>query len=173
MNPQELRDIRGPVTLPGDWWWLWLLAGMVLAVVMVWAAIGAWRYFKRSAPLPAPVPAWDKALAELDRLASAPVGTEAEIKQFYFLLSGIIRLYIEERFNIRAPEMTTEEFMERVRVSPDLSASQRDFLGQFLNISDMVKFARHEPTASDRAEAMAFARRFVQGTRVMSGEGAA
>ena len=167
MTPQSLRDIHAPVALPGDWWWLWLLAGFVLVLLAVWGFRSVLRYFQPREPVAIPVPPWEKALAELARLEQTRPEGEAAVKHFYFCISGIIRLYIEERFNIRAPEMTTEEFMERVRIAPDLSDVQQEFLGQFLNISDMVKFARHEPSAFDRAEALTSARRFVEGSRVI------
>ena len=164
MNTEGLNDIRGPVALPGDGWWLWLL----LAVVVTGVLVAVFFFFRRKARRPVvqpkPVPPWEKALAELARLEQLSPKGEAEVKQFYFLLSGVVRLYIEERFDIRAPEMTTEEFMERARCSPALSQSQKDFLNNFLNVSDMVKFARFEPSSGDRAESLASARRFVENT---------
>ena len=164
MKPEGLRDIHGPVALPGDWWWLWVMAGFLLVVLVVWCLWRVYRRFQRPAPAPIPVPPWERALAALDQLEQMRFDGEEAGKNFYFLLSGVIRTYIEERFNIRAPEMTTEEFMECVRRSPDLLAVQQDFLAQFLSFSDMVKFACYETRDGDRVEALATARRFVEGS---------
>ncbi|MBF0594399.1 MAG: DUF4381 family protein [Candidatus Omnitrophica bacterium] len=171
MNEQGLKDIHGPVDVPGDWWWLFYVAAALAVALLVWVLI---RFIRkramRPAPVTPPIPPWAIALAALALLEKAsPVGEE-EIKMFYFTLSGIVREYIEARFSIRAPEMTTEEFMERLRHSPALSAEHQDFLNNFLNISDMVKFARFAPSAHDRAEALASARRFVEATRPVTAE---
>ncbi|MBF0386351.1 MAG: hypothetical protein HQL20_00680 [Candidatus Omnitrophica bacterium] len=166
MKATGLIDIRGPVEIPGDWWWLLLTAVGVLLLGLVWLLV---KFLARKAARPAfvppPIPPWEKALAEIALLAGQnPAGIE-QIKQFYFSLSDIIRQYIEARFCIRAPEMTTEEFMERVRYAPELSAIQQEFLNNFLQVCDMVKFARFEPSGRDRSDALLAARRFVEGTR--------
>lgn len=165
MNTPALRDIHGPVALPGDWWWLWLIAGFLAIGALYWGFCRIRLFLRKPAGLAPVIPPWEKALAELLRLEKMRPESKEEVKAFYSFLSGIVRWYIEERFNIRAPEMTTEEFMERVRVSPGLTSAQQDFLRQFLSLSDMVKFARHETSSADRAEAVGSARRFVEETR--------
>ena len=165
MNADALKDIHGPVAVPGEWWWVWLLLVLLLVAGAAW-----WWFLLRQKPrLPEvvvpSVPPWEKAMAALLVLEGTLPKSSEEVKRFYFSLSGIVRLYIEERFNIRAPEMTTEEFMDRVRFSMELSAQDRVFLDNFLTVSDMVKFARLEPLASDMLEAMRSARGFVEGTK--------
>jgi hypothetical protein len=61
--------------------------------------------------------------------------------------------------------MTTEEFMDQARASTELSTQHRLFLDNFLNVSDMVKFARFEPVAQDMVDVLMAARIFVEGTR--------
>ena len=165
MNGVGLKDIHGPVSVPGDWWWLWV----VLALFLIGGATVVWMLFLRksfcSEVKPVAVPPWEKALLALLELEKQTPHNSDEVKQYYFILSGIIRLYIEERFNIRAPEMTTEEFMDRSRASSDLLPQHRVFLDDFLNVSDMVKFARFEPRGQDLVEVMRSARIFVEGTR--------
>ncbi|MEZ4403641.1 MAG: hypothetical protein R3B06_26695 [Kofleriaceae bacterium] len=46
---------------------------------------------------------------------------------------------------MRAPELTTEEFMQRARTAPGLSATHRDLLSAFLERCDRVKFAGYRP----------------------------
>ncbi len=171
MNDLGLKDIKGPIELPGDWWWLWLLAAAIAAGLIFLFVRFLSVYLKRRKDIPVlPIPPWERALASLEALERSPVEGAEAVKHFYFILSGIIRLYIEERFDIRAPEMTTEEFMERARRSPDISSEQHVFLNDFLNVSDMVKFARFETTMKDRANALALARGFVTGTRPLTQE---
>jgi hypothetical protein len=60
-------------------------------------------------------------------------------------VSNTLRLYLEERFNLRAPERTTEEFLVELRTSRHLTVDQKQSLGEFLESCDLVKFARFEP----------------------------
>jgi hypothetical protein len=86
------------------------------------------------------------------------------MKDFYSTLSDIVRRYLEDRFRLRAPEMTTEEFLLVTSRDGRLAAGHRRLLGDFLTESDLVKFARHVPTLSDGERAFEAARRFVTDT---------
>jgi hypothetical protein len=66
-------------------------------------------------------------------------------KPFCIAISLGLRVYLEERFELRAPERTTEEFLDELQSSPRLALSQKQSLGDFLMRCDLVKFARHEP----------------------------
>src|SRR4029077_9600432 len=85
-------------------------------------------------------------------------------KEYYSALSGIVRAYVERRFGVRAPEMTTEEFLLTTARGGRLQGAYRALLGEFLGQSDLVKFARHVPTLADSERAWASARRFVEET---------
>ena len=53
-------------------------------------------------------------------------------------LSDVVRTYLENRFDMRAPELTTEEFLESVSDSPDLTRDHQTLLRQFLRQADLV-----------------------------------
>ena len=160
----ELRDIRGPVAIPGEWFWLWLLLGCLLAIGL---SVFAWLYFKREKPavVEPPRPAWEVALEKLLKLEQSALIVQGQVKEYYAQLSGVVRWYIEERFNVRAPEMTTEEFMEAVRSSDKLTRKNQIFLQDFLNASDMVKFAKFIPSPEEMYQGLKLARTFVEETR--------
>jgi len=54
-------------------------------------------------------------------------------------------LYLEERFEFRAPERTTEEFLYELQATNLLTSDQKRSLGEFLQRCDLVKFAKYEP----------------------------
>ena len=163
MNGEGLKDIRGPVAIPGDLLWLWILA--VAAAVAVVVIVLLRRRRGSSAALPAVVrPPWDIALEELAAMEKEERQGEGRIKWFYSRLSEIVRVYLERRFDIRAPEMTTEEFLEKARSSPALNDAQKVALQDLLNASDLVKFAKTIPAVGDMEEALRLARRFVTET---------
>jgi hypothetical protein len=105
-----------------------------------------------------------KAMRELARLRSAPRRTTAEIDAFYVAVSAVLRGYLEERFGLRAPERTTEEFLQELEQSPAL-AGQRQELRAFLSQCDLVKFAAQVPGEPVHLETLATAERFVAATR--------
>ncbi|MBI4309916.1 MAG: hypothetical protein HY591_06255, partial [Candidatus Omnitrophica bacterium] len=76
-----------------------------------------------------------------------------------------VRHYLEDRFQIKAPEMTTEEFLNLVKTSPALKEEHKRILRDFLNGCDMVKFARHEPTVEEAQANFDLARQLIEETR--------
>lgn len=150
-----LRE-RGPT-------WPWLVALLALsaaAVPIAWRRLAAARAarLRRSA--------WDIARARLDALVAKPrPADEQTIDAFFVELSAIIRNYLERRFELRAPELTTEEFLAVASTSPDLTGEHRAFLRDFLRRADMVKFARFIPSPADIETALGAASRFLDQTR--------
>jgi hypothetical protein len=171
MNPDstlntalELRDIRGPVSIPGEWLWLWVFLG---CAVLVGGYFLLRHLLKREkiVPITPPRPAWEVVLEAMAALERGGLIQQGKVKEYYSELSGIVRWYIEERFDVRAPEMTTEEFMNAVRYSDRLTAAHQKFLIDFLNASDMVKFAKFIPTSEEMYQGLKLARTFVEETR--------
>ena len=71
---------------------------------------------------------------------------------------------MEERFNFRAPERTTEEFLNDLQRTDRLTRDQKDSLGQFLTNCDLVKFAKYEPGEKELRDLHASAVRLVEET---------
>ena len=161
----DIHDIRGPVGIPGEWLWLWITLGVIFFIALL---LWSWHFFmnRKKAPLQPPLrPAWERALEAIARVEKAGYVQKGLVKEYYSELSGIVRWYIEERLDVRAPEMTTEEFMQAVRYSDRLTNAQQGFLRDFLNASDMVKFAKFVPTPEEMFRAVRLARVFVEETR--------
>ena len=86
------------------------------------------------------------------------------MQSIHFRLSQILRNYIENRFQIMAPELTTEEFMRDVQNNFELSETYHHLLVAFLKESDLVKFAKVRPGASQAREGLSKVREFVTQT---------
>ncbi len=140
-STNDIRGIKPPVEIPYEWLWLWI----ALAVVLVAAGVGIWLFMRKKkamAPAAPPVPPHVRAkqkLAEALMFISDP-------NRFCTEVSNTLRVYLEERFSLRAPERTTEEFLVELRSSRHLTVDQKQSLGSFLESCDLVKFARFEPT---------------------------
>ena len=100
-----------------------------------------WQKRKLNVVLPPPVPAHVRAKQKLEEalaLISQP-------KPFVIAVSDTARIYLEERFDFRAPERTTEEFLRELDGTELLLPEQKESLGNFLESCDLVKFAKYEP----------------------------
>lgn len=161
----DIRDLKPPETVPFDWTPYAILAGLVALALVVMLAI--YRLLTRPRRvLVAPArPAHEVALEALEHLERQGLVEAGEIAAFYVGLTNIVRVYLEDGLKLRAPEMTTEEFLAAAGVDPRLSAKQRRILGDFLTQADLVKFARAVPTSRDCLAAFAAAQRFIEETR--------
>lgn len=167
--PLELRPPHpdlGPRRGPGPPLWAWLL-GATLAVAAI--APFAWRAWQRARARERQRSAYDVARGALDALLAEGRPDEhadAEaMDAFYVRLSAIVRTYLEDRFGLRSPELTTQEFLAEMGRSPDLARSHQRMLRDFLEQADLVKFAGVRPDAEAVAASIATAERFLEDTR--------
>jgi len=163
-EPDTVLQAEGtPVELPEEQVFPWkpLVAALVALVLL--GAGGYWflRWLRDRRPPPLVIPAHRWALDELDRLANSDLIARGDLHEYYFRLSAILRGYLERRFGILAPEMTTEEFVDYMRSDRTLEERHRRSLGPFLESCDLVKFARHVPGRGDIDNAFGHARSFV------------
>jgi len=118
----------------------------VFLALWLLAVIAAGR--RRVVPVVAPRPPELLAIEALAALRRRPPQTPEEVSAFVDAASGVLRLYVERRFELRAPECTSEEFLEQAARHPAL-ADWRPRLSGFLSTSDLVKFARARPRPAD------------------------
>lgn len=159
--PTDIRGIKPPVDIPDPWLLLWVLLSGLAAAILVLVIVGLFRRKKAREIEAVVVPPHVRAkqrLAEALRLIGDP-------NQFCTEVSLTLRLYLEERFTLRAPERTTEEFLVELQNSKHLTLDQKLSLGDFLQSCDLVKFARHEPTESNLRQLHDSALRLVDETQ--------
>ena len=107
----------------------------------------------------------ERALLELRELLERRLPEKGETKRFYVLLTGIVRRYIERRHKVRAPELTTEEFLKEATQHPAFTPETLTRLREFLDAADMVKFAGITASAETVAGSTDAARRYLEGER--------
>jgi len=162
----DIKDVKPPIYLPDFWWLLWLL------LIIIALAVGIYFLLHYKKPLavrvepPAPkIPAWDQAYQELEALRRENLLDKGLFKEFFTRVSDIARRYMENRFNIHAPHMTTEEFMYYVGKSGHLNDTQNLALKEFLNSCDMVKFAKYDPSVNEALKNFDLCKKLVDDTR--------
>lgn len=158
----ELDPLRGELEIATSLLWLWIALGVGIV------GSGAFYFYRQWATRRAVEfveLAHERALRRLLELESAGLPDESALDRWYVELSDIVRRYIEERFQLRAPELTTEEFLAAAESSVDLGGSQ-SLLKAFLERCDAVKFARYSPDSAESRDAITSARRFLEETAV-------
>jgi hypothetical protein len=162
----ELRPARAALPPPPERgvlarWWPWLASALAALCLFL-----AWRAWRRAAAIRTRVSAYDAALKRLGALERRGLPHDHEVDGWYVELSAIVRRYLEDRFGVRAPELTTEEFLREARRAGGLTDAHRSLLSTFLEGCDRVKFARYAPDEHESREALTAARRFIEETRV-------
>jgi hypothetical protein len=137
----DIHGIKPPIIIPNYWIWLWVALAVIVVVAGAIAAFVLWR---RKAARPPPIPFVPPHVRAREKLQEA-MALIGQPRPFCILVSDTIRIYLEERFDFHAPERTTEEFLYELRATDLLLPEQKQSLGEFLSVCDMVKFARYEP----------------------------
>jgi len=161
--PSDIRDVKGPIGFFEINWWV------VAAVLVVISAVILYLIRrKRFVPIKLP---HETALEELER-ARANFLRDGNSEDYYASVSDCIRCYIERAFNLKAPEMTTEEFLNSLKETSALSLDQKGLLREFLNACDLVKFAKYAPSKPEADTVFETAGKFIEETkRLNSSEG--
>jgi hypothetical protein len=165
----DIRDIKPPIEISSGMAWLWWLLITVAVIVGAVLILRLFRNRKASIVLPPPIPAHVRAKMRLEEA----LGLIAQPKPFVVAVSDTARAYLEERFNFRAPERTTEEFLRELAGTKLLLPEQKESLGGFLANCDLVKFAKYEPGENELRELHASAVRLVEETEPPPGVPAA
>jgi hypothetical protein len=166
VNP-GLADVKGPVTLPMPGWQkvtLWTL-GAVAAMVAVALLARWWRRRRKEAERVRPwairLSAHEWALAELDKLAAEDLIRKGRVQEFYYRINGLLRRYIELRFDLMAGEQTSEEFIRALQSAVFFDEDHKGVLRRFVSACDPVKYARHQPSQDEIDWVQAAARDFI------------
>jgi len=123
----------------------------------------------RSRP-PPPIAPEIWALQALDALGTEDWFVRGEQREFYYRLNEIVRRYIELKFSLAAPDMTTQEFLAMLSRRERALPYDADRLRTFLEACDYVKYAAAEPGPDEAASVMATARAFIHATAAVVAE---
>lgn len=163
VSPADIEDV---VEIKGYAMRVWMVVTAGFAILAAAAVIFLRVRSKKAFQAPKIYkPAHEIALAQIRSLAGQNLIEQGRVKEFYERLSDTLRHYIENRFSLRAPERTTEEFLDELKSSAVLTPDHKQDLRKFLEHSDLVKFARHQPTRQQSDQSLQMAERFVENTK--------
>lgn len=165
----EIRPIKPVIDMPVNYLpYLLGLLGLIIAGV---AAFLLWKKYHKPKPAPE-MPKWVKpqepphiwAIKELERIEALHLPERGEFKVYYTQVSECIRRYIELRFAVDALERTTWELAQDFQ-GIDLNETHKKEIIQFLEICDLIKFAKATPNLEDTRSAMETAKSIITATK--------
>ncbi len=139
-NSQELA-LAGkvePETASGSTWYAWLIvAGLLFLLAIIYL------YYRRGGAAERIIlTPWSIALSELADLKNNLKSGKVKGEPCFSRLTDVVRIYLEKRFKLKAPQQTTDEFMQDLeRPASPLNEHHRHFLKEFMTSADLVKFA--------------------------------
>jgi len=161
---EDIRDVKGPVDYPAQPVMVFIIAGIFLLFLFVYFMSQKNR--AKQAPRTVEKHCWDIAYERLGELIKKDMLVQKKYHEYYCDLSDIVRKYIEDRYTIRAPEMTTEEFLDKMQGDTSLQSEHKAILKEFLLASDMVKFAKHSPEIKEGENSFKLAVKLIDETKV-------
>ncbi len=169
-NPddQTLSELKPPIKEKPKYAKLLAVAGIVVLIALIAGLLTMWFMKRKKQIENAPeiiIPAHILALSALTELKNSGVIEAEDSYKFYFELSQIWRDYLGNRFDLHAPESTTEEIAALLAKSNDLSADQKSMLQQFLQQADMIKFAKETQTSDEMNRSFSLCEEFVDATK--------
>jgi hypothetical protein len=164
---KEIKDIKPLMNVPYPWKEKlpYLIGGLLLIAGLIYLAI---RYTNRKkvvilAPPKPKTPAHIRTIQTLKTIEEQKLWQNGFTKKYHIEVSDTIRGYIEERFDIRAMEQTSDETL-KLFGPKQISGIEKEKLQYILQLADMVKFAKVEPIALENEQTIAYAYDFVNST---------
>lgn len=145
--------------------WGWILLGILLVAGAVAAYfVATKRVTIQLVPPKKPIPPYQLAIENLNRLRDEKLCEKGQEKEFYTRLTDILRIYLDQRFGINAMEMTSSQIISKLNDNEQTKQPNR-YMRQILEIADFVKFAKVRPLPDDNVKSFNSAIRFVEETK--------
>ncbi|MBL4708562.1 MAG: hypothetical protein JKY48_09015 [Flavobacteriales bacterium] len=174
---QDIKDIKTVLEVPFSLWdWIlarkWIIAGIFGAIVLLIILILIYKKYSnrptREEDTFVPKEAADLlANRKLQELEDNKVWQKGNVKEYHSKLSFIVREYIENRFELRALEQTTDEIILLLGGVPEIDKVLKAKLNQLLLLADMAKFAKQQPIAVENEEVLKTAYSFIKKTKLI------
>lgn len=169
-------DIKPIYKPPFDWKLFWSIVIIVIFVVVIAGlSIFFYRkyYVKRKIKENNVIkiidnrPADVVALEQLEQLRQEKLWQEGRNKEYYTVLTDIIKTYVSRRYAVNAVESTTNDLLRELRMNTKISIDKEplDLLRETLMLADLVKFAKWNPLPAENEKAFEDGKIFVQNTR--------
>lgn len=162
----QINDIKGQIRYPVTFKELlpYLAGFSALVALIVLAVILIRRAARRRLEDERREPAYIVALRRLENFRSDKYWVPEKQKTFYSGITDALKFYIEDRFGVDAPEMTTAELFDALKTDKDITPELFSEVKELFETADFVKFAKFTATQAQTAGALPVAVKFVTTT---------
>lgn len=144
---------------------IWWLLGLLIFIIVVYVL---WKRLRKSKTVGGDKTVYltleEKYLARLSNITKQDYLSQDDYKSYYSDLSDALREYIQERFDVPAPELTTQEFLKQTKRMADLK-KHRPVLKAFLQAADWIKFAKGTSSSIAAEQDMQHIISFIKATK--------
>lgn len=170
----SVKKPKKPVGMPPRYFILGWTLGILAGFALLYLAIQYLKRLKNRKPavpaaefcnLPPKEAAHLIALRRLETLQKKDYLLQQQYKPYYTELAECIREYLENRFQMRVLEMTTEEFLESLTEDRTLAKNHQQILSDFLQSADLVKFAKCSPLPAEAEKSLTLTRQLIEETK--------
>lgn len=161
-----IHDIKGQMTYPVTFAEVapWIGGALVLAALIFFLVKLILKRRREAAGVERKDPAHIVALRELDKYRSDRFWAPERQKTFYSGVTDALKNYIDGRFGVDAPEMTTAELFAALKGESDITPELYFEMKELFERADFVKFAKFVVDDTDNAKVLPSAVRFVTST---------
>ena len=144
---RPMHDIAGQPYEWSEWSPLFWLSILVLALLVVIyylysrlragkPVLSRMKFIRKLLP-------HEKALLKIEKIKSEHLSESTDQKEYYTELTDALRQYLEDRFGIKAKEMTSSEIIYRLEKEKQEDGSMVQELREVFQTADLVKFAKY------------------------------
>jgi len=168
----DIRDLKAQYSVPPQRSIFYVIAGAaVILAALAWYILRR-RRRKIAALIEDTRTVWERAFDELTALRNSNCLAEQQWREWYFSLTEIYRRYLDGRYGVETLEATTTE-VKLILPSLPLGPAERETTVKFLDLADLVKFARLVPPPDRPQRDFDWVWQFVEQTKLealISGE---
>jgi len=142
----------------------WILGALALIGLIILAIYLIKKHRKSVQEAESHDPPYVVALRKLDKYRGDKYWAPEKQKAFYSGVTDALKEYIDNRFGVDAPEMTTAELFDALKADKDITPEMYANLKDLFERADFVKFAKYTAPDSDNATVLPLAVNFVTTT---------
>jgi len=167
--PADIRRVQWTWQERARQWLPWVLGIVLVGVFAIWLGKRLSKRkpsdldYEEDKPLVPLEPAHVIALRELERIEKEAIWKQGRVKEHHASVSQVLRVYFEHRYAFKAMERSTDEIRAGLVHLP-IRKSEQELAIEVLQITDLVKFAKWNPTTDDHLRIIDRCVRFVEQT---------
>jgi len=167
--PADIRRVQWTWQERARQWLPWVLGILLAGAAAIWLGRRlaqrkpeASDHIEKKPEVPLE-PAHVIALRELERIEKEAIWKEGRVKEHHASVSQVLRVYFEHRYAFKAMERSTDEIRNGLVHLP-IRRVEQELAIEVLQITDLVKFAKWNPTTDDHHRIIDCCMRFVEQT---------